>query len=118
MFGSIGVYNKDVLGIIDDFKKLKKIHDRAGGVQIKHIIISFEKQPDLTPRKLRKLITKTLKYFGNEYQLVYAVHEDTDNLHVHIGINSVSFEGKKFNFKAKDRHKFEKRTKRIFADYI
>ena len=43
LFGSIGVYNKDVLGIIDDFKKLKKIHDRAGGVQIKHIIISFEK---------------------------------------------------------------------------
>ena len=118
LFGSVGVYHKDIKGIIDDFKKLKVLHDKTGGVQIKYLIISFEKQPDLTPRKLRKLINRTLKYFGNEYQLVYAVHEDTDNLHIHVGINSVSFEGKKFSFRAKDQRKFTKHIEKIFADYI
>lgn len=118
IFGSIGVYSKDVSGIIDDFKKLKNLHNKTGGVQIKHIIISFEKKPDLKPRRLKKLIIKTLKYFGNQYQLVYAVHEDTNNLHIHIGINSVSFAGEKFNFRAKKQHEFTIRTKKIFADYI
>ena len=118
IFGSIGVYSKDVSGIIDDFKKLKKLYGKSDGVQIKHVIISFEKQPYLKPKKLKKLIIKALKYFGNQYQLVYAVHEDTCNLHIHIGINSVSFGGEKFSFKAKDQYEFTKRTKEIFADYI
>ena len=118
IFGSIGVYSKDIFGIIDDFKKLKQIHDKTDGVQIKHIIISFKKQPDLKSSKLKKLIIQTLKYFGNKYQLVYAVHEDTDNLHIHIGINSVSFTGEKFNFRVEEQHEFTKRTKKIFADYI
>lgn len=117
LFGSIGTYHKDVIGIINDFKKLKKIHSQTDGVQIKHLIISFSKTPDITPRKLKKLLNKILKYFSTEYQLVYAVHEDTEHLHIHIGINSVSFTGKKFSFKAKDQKKFMEKTRKIFKDY-
>ena len=49
--GSIGTYSKDPQGIINDFYKLKKLYHQEKGVQIKHIIISFGKRPDLPRRK-------------------------------------------------------------------
>ena len=49
--GSIGTYGKDPQGIIKDFYKLKKLYHQEKGVQIKHIIISFGKRPDLPRRK-------------------------------------------------------------------
>ena len=32
-----------------------------------------------------------MRYFGKEYQTIYAVHEKPENPHIHIGTNSVSF---------------------------
>lgn len=118
VFGSIGTYHNKIPKIIEDFKKVKKIHEKNDGVQIKHLIISFENIPDISPQKLEKLIIRVLKTFSHDFQLVYAVHEDTDNLHIHVGINSVSFTGKKFDFVNSDMWKFQKRVKRIFKDYI
>ena len=118
IFGSIGTYHKRISQIIDDFKKTKEIHEQTGGVQIKHLIISFENTPDIPPPKLEKLIIRTLKPFSKDYQVVYAVHENTNNLHIHVGINSVSFDGMKFNFQNNDMRKFKKHVKRIFRNYI
>ena len=59
---------------------------------------------------LKKFIIKALKYYWRDYQLVYAVHEDTDNLHIHVGINSVSNDGMKFSVRAEDMKAFRKRT--------
>lgn len=116
IFGSIGTCHKDIKGIIDDFSKTKEIFGKTGGVQIKHLIISFNKQPKITPKKLGKFVIKTLKYYSQKYQVVYAVHEDTENLHIHVGINSVSIYGDKFSVRAEDMRAFRKRTEKIFKE--
>lgn len=116
IFGSIGTYHKNIPGIIDDFIKTKEVFGKTDGVQIKHLLISFSKPPKLTPTKLKKFIIKALKYYWRDYQLVYAVHEDTDNLHIHVGINSVSNDGMKFSVRAEDMKAFRKRTEKIFKE--
>ena len=32
-----------------------------------------------------------MRYLGKEYQAIYAVHENTESLHIHIVMNSVSY---------------------------
>lgn len=116
IFGSIGTYHKNILGIIDDFTKTKEIFGKTDGVQIKHMIISFNKPPKLTPKKLEKFVIKTLKYYSKKYQVVYAVHEDTKNLHIHVAINSVSIYGDKFSMRAEDMRAFKEKTEKIFKE--
>lgn len=117
-YGSIGTYHKDVDGIISDFQKLKAIHGKTNGVQIKHLIVSFPDVHNLKSKKMNKLIHRVLKFYSQKYQLVYAVHEDTDHLHMHIGINSVSFTGKKFNEQGAEKRKFETYINELFKEYI
>ena len=31
------------------------------------------------------------RYYSDKYQIFYAVHEDTDNVHIHFGMNTVSY---------------------------
>ncbi|MCD8363087.1 MAG: relaxase/mobilization nuclease domain-containing protein [Lachnospiraceae bacterium] len=114
--GSIGTYHKTLNGIIDDFQKTKKLYHKEDGLQIKHLIISFDKRPGLNTTKLHKLILRTLEYFSRDYQVVYAVHEDTDHLHLHVGINSISYDGKKISITRHDLKEFTDRTKRLWKD--
>lgn len=116
--GSIGTYGKDPQGIIKDFYKLKKLYHQEKGVQIKHIIISFGKRPDLATKKIKKMLTKILGYFSHKYQLVYAVHEDTDNYHLHIALNSVDYWGNKINIRAEDKRQFQIQLDKIWRQYM
>lgn len=117
IWGSNGTYLKSEKGIIKDFYKLKKLYHKEDGVQIKHIIVSFGKRPDLPTGKLRKIIKRIVSFFSTSYQFVYAVHEDTDNYHLHIGINSVDFFGHKINIRNKDQQEFKKYVNDIWKQY-
>lgn len=52
-----------------------------------------------------------LKLFAKEYQAVYAVHEDTANINIHIVVNSVS---------CVDGHRYYGKRKEFYAlmDYL
>ena len=117
IWGAIGTYSKSPSGIISDFYKLKKLYHQKGGLQIKHIIVSFGKRPELNTKKIRKMITRILGFFSHSFQLVYAVHEDTEHYDLHIAINSVDFQGNKISIRTKDKRQFETQLDRIWQQY-
>lgn len=118
IYGSIGSFGKDKKEIIRDFYKIKELYHKTDGVQIKHIIVSFSKRPKMSRTKIHKLVKRTVGYWGKDYQVVYAVHEDTDDWHIHIGINSVSIYGKKISIRSKDERKFAKHLQRLWEGYV
>lgn len=117
IWGAIGTYGKSPSGIIADFYKLKKLYHQKGGLQIKHIIISFERRPELNTKKIRKMVTRILGFFSHRFQLAYAVHEDTKHYHLHLAINSVDFQGNKISIRAKDKRQFETQLDKIWQQY-
>ena len=82
---------------IRQMKAVKKYFKKKSGLQIWHFIFSCP-STITNPMKLYDFATKIIKEHLLDYQTMFAVHEDTDNLHVHFIVNSVSFlDGRKWH---------------------
>ncbi len=68
---------------------------------------------------MRKLLKRTVSFWGKDYQAVYAVHEDKgpDGYHMHIVLNSVSNKGLKIQITKKKSNKFKRRFNYIWNQY-
>ena len=64
---------------------------KTSGVQLRHFIVSFDQTEVNDPMIVNEIARRFVEFFSNEYQVVYAVHEDKQYLHIHIVINSVSY---------------------------
>lgn len=119
LYGYSGCVHHSAEGAIRDFMKLKKIYRKEKGVQVKHMVISFPvKRVDISKDKLKKLLKKTISAFGMKYQMVYALHEDTDSLHIHMAINSVCLDGSKFSMDNKEQWNINESVEKIWGKYI
>ena len=75
---------------------------KDGGRRINHTIISF---PDsVTDEKLVYAVADRLAdHLGHEYPLIYGIHEDTNHLHIHFAMNTISRQtGKKWHASKKE----------------
>ena len=82
-----------VRNIKDSVKIISSIQKYMGkdeGRRMYHFIISFpEKVDDLN---IVCIVADAIAdYIGQEYQLMYGIHTNTNNLHIHIAMNSVSY---------------------------
>ena len=82
---------------VQQMQDTKKRYNKEGGIISYHLIQSFEGK-EVTPEKCHELGLQYAKeIFGDDYEFVVATHLNTDNVHNHIVINSVSFKsGNKF----------------------
>lgn len=119
LWGSIGTFAKTGDGMIRDFYKLKRLHGKEGGTQVKHLVLSWGRRPEIPRKKMRKLLVQTLGYWGRNYQVVYAVHEDhpEDRYHMHIVLNSVSNDGHKIQITGKEKKEFRNKFNKIWNPY-
>lgn len=69
-----------------------------------HYVISFPPDANINEDKAFEVLKEFCEeYFGNEYEVVYALHNDQEHLHGHICFNSVSFmTGYKFRYEDGD----------------
>lgn len=82
---------------ISEMQDTKKRFDKENGIISYHLIQSFDGK-EIFPKKCHELGLQYAKeIFGEDYELVVATHLNTDNVHNHIVVNSVSFKsGNKF----------------------
>ena len=58
---------------------------------IQHWVVSLHEGEQPTPEQVEELLDVLLEQFGLEkHQVIAALHQDTDNIHLHIAINKVS----------------------------
>lgn len=97
---------------------LAQVYNNDEGLRLRHSVISFEKNKGITLEEANEIAQKAIQYFGHKYQILYCVHEDTDDIHAHIVMNQVSYQdGHKYHGSKKDYYDFVNYMKDVTRPY-
>lgn len=125
IYGGIGCGSNNRKDIINAFKKVKKVYRKTEGSQLKHIVVSFGKKPEVPTEVIRKKIKKIVGFFVNgkmpegNFLVAYGVHYNKeDNYHLHICVNSISNRGKCLNLKGKVLNEFRNHVNRTWEKIL
>lgn len=115
--GCVGGWAVEPYQAAREMELLASLYHKTSGTRLRHWVISFS-EDDLrhAVKKLHRTEMVTLKslgylfskYYANEYQVVFGVHLDTENYHIHFVMNTVAYT---------DGHKYTG-TKQEYYDYI
>ncbi len=96
----------------------KKRFGKMSGNVAYHGYQSFQ-TGEVTPEEAHKIGVETARrMWGDDYEIVVTTHLNTDNLHNHFVINSVSFKtGKKFENHISDHHKLREISDAVCMEY-
>ena len=97
--GAIGVNPYDPQKMVDQMLLVKKVFGKEDGHRnVRHFIISFDKKDHITPEEAQWIAEDVARFYSSRYQICYGVHLNTDDLHIHFALNTVSFiDGKLFS---------------------
>ena len=117
----IGVYPPNA---IYEMERLAQAYAQARGVRLRHWALSFSKE------ELRKINRKSLpvmlhhfgwyaaSYYGGQYQIVFAIHLDSDNPHIHFVMSTVNYQtGKKYPGDKADYYSYQQYLRDFFSGY-
>lgn len=100
---------------LQDMMVIKRLYRKEEGRQFVHFVLSFDREVEAQVAKV--VVKKVLKYYQGKYQILAATHFDTDNIHCHFVINSVSIRGgKKFDQSKSDLAKFKRYVNGILEE--
>lgn len=89
-------YKTEKAELLKDWENTRKLNSRGNIIAV-HLIQSFSKNDKITPEQAHKIGLKLIEKCLSEYQVKISTHIDTEHIHNHFIINSVSpFDGKKF----------------------
>jgi len=81
----------DTQNIIMQFQTLRKIYNKDNYVAMRHFVLSFSPEfDDVTPYQAAQIAERVAWIFAGEYQVIYAVHENTENPHIHFLVNPIN----------------------------
>ena len=89
--GGMGVFPLYVEDMVNQFLAVKRIYHKEEGKQVFHIFISFEKSLGFTVDEVMEMGYEIAAYWGYDRQVIFAVHDDTQNIHIHMAINTVAY---------------------------
>lgn len=115
IIGAIAAYPIEEKEIVRQFKQTQVLHRNQKKNRALHIVLSFstEESQWLTFKDYEKIGYSVGNYYGKaNHQVVFALHEDTDNPHIHFAINTVNYlTGKKYHQQHEDYIKIRKIAK-------
>lgn len=93
-WGAVGVYPLECRAVREAYVYVQEWFGKTDGRRVMHVMLSFPRQSDI--QDIEKYVRKITMEIGKRFQVIWGIHVDTPNLHVHMAINSVSFvDGKK-----------------------
>ena len=98
-----GRHISDIKHATEEMMQVKEFFGKMDGRVATHGIISLDAS-ESDPRnagKLMQLLNDLMESIFPEHQVVYAVHTNTENLHIHFIINTVGLDGKKIHMDRK-----------------
>lgn len=99
----VGSHNCNVDTALQEMLATKRKYGKMDKRQGYHFIISFKKQ-EVRPETAMEITQKFVeRYFGDDFQCLYAIHDNTNHVHSHILFNSVSWRtGRKYRYEKGD----------------
>lgn len=112
-----GGYIVDVHRAAEQMMRLKSYFHKTDGREMQHFIVSFD--DDIQPYDAWIIGMRIAAYYANSYQIVFAVHEDTENIHIHFVFNTVSvIDGKKYCEFWSDQWRLKSYIKQVYDEYM
>lgn len=112
-----GGYNVDVLRAAEQFLLVKQYFQKWDGRKMRHFVVSFDE--NITPYDAYILGWQIAALYADRYQIVFVVHEDTDNVHIHFVFNTVSFvDGLKYSESYSDLYKLNVYVDKTYNEYM
>lgn len=88
---------------LSEMQLTKEQYRKIDGRQYYHFVQSFAETDDLTPQEAHAIALELAQREFPNFEVLVATHIDTDHLHSHLIVNSVSFrDGKKLHQSAAD----------------
>lgn len=105
--GGLSVIPTSREDIIMQFRAVKEIFHKENGKKVRHFVVSFSPYQQLPEENLFEMAMLIAGYYADNYQIIYAIHEDRIYQHIHFAMNTVSFrDGKKHDYNRADYYGF------------
>lgn len=116
--GLIGGFGINVQYAAAQMDGLARAYRQADGIRLRHMELSLAPKERISAKRLFRIAYDVAQYYGWEYQILYAVHEDTPNKHVHFVMNTVSYrDGHKYAGKREDYYRFRNHVAAVLEPY-
>lgn len=84
------------------------------GKRVRHSVLSFEKREHVTPEEADTYAQKIVSHYAPEYQVGYAVHTNTEDIHIHFVMNQISYaDGHRYRGKKREYYEFLNHAKHV-----
>lgn len=100
------------------FEIVARVNGKAFGIRLRHMVLSFEPGEPVSKDLAKQIAYQVAAYYGDEYQIIYAVHLDKPHLHIHFVMNTVSYRtGTKYDGSKRDYYRFIDHMKNVLRGY-
>lgn len=83
-------YTDELLPALLEIQNTQEMNKRAKSDKTCHLVLSFPEGERLSNAQLNEIEVRFCEALGfHEHQRISVVHDDTDNLHIHIAINKI-----------------------------
>lgn len=120
--GGYGIDYENVKNAEKQFLTVKKIWEKEDKRQVVHGVVSFGRDE---MERIEKYNIEKLSYSigriicKDEFQARWSIHIDTDNIHIHYIINSVSYcTGLKYRFEPREVLEINQRINALIEPYM
>lgn len=77
--------------VVEEMNQTAQQFNKDSRIRVRHFMVSYTPFDTTDPTVVDAIAREVAAYLGQRYQVAYAVHEDTENLHFHIMFNAVSY---------------------------
>lgn len=118
----LGVDYENYQNTIEQFKITKSVYHKEDKRQVLHMVVSFDDKREkcLQETDIEELGYQIGRLLSREsYQVIWGIHGNTDHVHIHYIINSVSYEtGKKYRMERGEADTLQRRINVLVAPKI
>lgn len=105
--GYVAGYGVDVSDAVDQMYAVTSAYRKTKGTKVRHMVLSFAPDEIDSAETVFEISKAVAEYYADDYQIIAAVHEDTDSPHCHFAMNTTSYQdGKKYRGEKDDYYRF------------
>ena len=110
--------NLNLYRAVEQMEDTAEAFHQNKGTRLRHFVLCFDDRENITLEKAQKIAIRAMRHYQSDYQILSAVHENTDHIHIHFVMNRISYlDGSRYQGKKRDFHQFQNHLRRIMAPY-
>ena len=105
--------------MVKQIKKVQKVFHKNTGRRMYHFVLLFDESLKEEEQAVSEIADLIVKEKFHDYQVIYGVHRDTDNIHIHFAMSSVNYNtGLKFHMDYMTYKSFKESIEDIAVRYL